>query len=303
MNLPLSDILRPKNFAAIKGQNDSVSFLKTIISSKKPLSLLFFGPPGCGKTTLARLYAQSFDSSYVSLSAVFSSVSDIKKIVSNAKENKFFNQPTILFVDEIHRFNKAQQDSFLPFIENGTIILIGATTQNPSFSLNNALISRLRILSLNPLKEKDLDSIISSYENSKKSFKLNTKAKKYIIELSSGDARHLINMIENIESLKKFDVKIEDIEKIIQKKAPLYDKTGEEHFNLISALHSHLMDPAQAYGINGQLLPFFDLSEGTRWLTSLLLQYLRDQSSQVLLSTRWLFPFLQCLRKIWLLRY
>lgn len=239
MSRPLWDIIRPRTFDEVFGQDEIVSFLKKIVENKTPLSILLFGPPGSGKTTIANIYAKSFDANFIVLSAVFSGVSDIKKIITDTKKNTFFNKPTILFVDEVHRFNKAQQDSFLPYIEDGTIIFIGATTENPSFSLNNALISRLRPLKLNNLKEKDLNEIISVCEK-KKGFNISEKIKKYLINLSSFDARHLINMLENLITLKKDNFNEDDISKILQKKISLYDKDGDEHYNLISALHKSI---------------------------------------------------------------
>ncbi len=238
--IPLSEILRPKSFKEVVGQEeiiDSNSFLQKSIKNKRPLSILLFGPPGTGKTTIAKLYANSFKSEFITLSAVFSGVSDIKKIIEKAKNTLLLNTHTILFVDEIHRFNKAQQDSFLPFVEDGTIILIGATTENPSFSLNNALLSRLRVLKLNSLKNIDLEKIINHYESNKKELHLSIKAKNHLINISNGDARHLLNMIENIENIDKAKIDIADIDKIIQKKPALYDRASEEHYNLISALH------------------------------------------------------------------
>lgn len=240
MNTPLSDFLRPKSFDEVAGQDKSINLLQKIIQTKKPLSVLFFGPPGSGKTTIARLYAQSFNAPIKSLSAVFCSVSDIKKIIQEAKQNPLFNLPTILFVDEIHRFNKAQQDCFLPYIEDGTIILVGATTENPSFSLNNALISRLRVLVLNPLTSNELGKILSNYEKKIKPLNLTEKAKEHLLKLSQGDGRHLLNMIENLQNLTNEQIDVENIEKLLQKKPALYDRAYENHFNFISALHKSI---------------------------------------------------------------
>ncbi len=256
MNIPLSDFLRPKSLDEVAGQEKAIHWIQKIIKTKKPLSVLFFGPPGSGKTTIAKLYAQSFSANIKTLSAVFSSVNDIKKIIQDAKQNPIFNLATIVFVDEIHRFNKTQQDIFLPFIEDGTIILIGATTENPSFSLNNALISRLRVLTLNPLTLSDLNKILSNYERKIKCLNLTKKAKDYLLNLSQGDARHLLNMIENFQHLNNEQIDIEGIKDLLQKKPALYDKSYDNHYNLISALHKSIRgsDPdASLYWLNRML--------------------------------------------------
>ena len=237
--IPLSEQLRPQSLEEIVGQDHLVGedgWIRRIISTKKPLSILLFGPPGSGKTTLARLYAKSFNANFQILSAVFSGVTDLKKIINDINQTPLFNKQTILFVDEIHRFNKAQQDAFLPFIENGTIILVGATTENPSFSLNNALLSRMTVLTLSYLKKSDLEKIIQMYEKKIKPLNLGEKEKDFIIELSQGDGRYLLNIIENIQSYKN-ELTLENLEKLIQRRAPLYDKHSENHHNLISALH------------------------------------------------------------------
>ncbi|NGX48955.1 MAG: Replication-associated recombination protein A [Candidatus Anoxychlamydiales bacterium] len=241
MNRPLSDLLRPSTFDEVFGHEKAVFWLKKVIISKKPLSILFFGPAGSGKTTLAKLYAKAFNANFIKMSGVFGSTTEIKKIALNAQKNPLFNIPTILFVDEIHRFNKAQQDSFLPFIEDGTITLIGATTENPSFSLNNALISRFRVIELTALDIKDLSKILTNYEKKHGSLKLTPRAKEFLLEEALGDARHLLNMIENLENLKgnnKND--LDEIVKFMQKKPSNYDKASDIHYNLISALHKSI---------------------------------------------------------------
>ena len=240
MKPPLSERLRPKTLDEIAGQEHLVGedgMISRIIRSQRPLSILLFGPPGCGKTTIARLYAKAFSARFMTLSAVFSGVADLKKIVANAKSSPLFDSQIVLFVDEIHRFNKAQQDAFLPLIEDGTIVLIGATTENPSFSLNNALLSRLRILRLTPLDENALKKIYDHYEKEVKKLSLKEEAINYLLHMAQGDGRHLLNMIENIEDEKPERLNLKTIEKLIQKKAALYDKHDDQHHSLISALH------------------------------------------------------------------
>ncbi len=239
MSLPLAEQLRPRSFEEFVGQETllaSGGFLKESIARKKPLSFLLYGPPGCGKTTLAKIYSACFSLPFIQISAVFSGIAEIKKIVQDARENPLFQRQILLFVDEIHRFNKAQQDAFLPYIENGTIVLIGATTENPSFSLNNALLSRMRVLTLSPLEPIDLQKILSRYEEKLSPLPLTEEAKNFLIESAHGDARYLLNMIENMEGKKEL-LDLEQIKNLIQKKAPLYDKQDDHHYNLISVLH------------------------------------------------------------------
>ena len=248
--VPLSEKLRPTTLDEIVGQDHLVGkegWIRRVINSNKALSILLFGPPGSGKTTIARLYARAFNSNFKILSAVFSGVADLKKMVNEINKNPLFHQQTILFIDEIHRFNKAQQDAFLPFLENGTIVLIGATTENPSFSLNNALLSRLTILSLNSLNSSDLEKILHSYEKKVKPLKMGIKERKYLIDLCQGDGRYLLNILENIENYSG-ELNLKNLEKLLQRKAPLYDKHSENHFNLISVFHKSIRgsDPDSA---------------------------------------------------------
>lgn len=241
MTRPLSDLLRPTSFDEVFGHEKAIFWLKKVILTQKPISILFFGPAGSGKTTLAKLYAKSFKANFIQMSAVFGSSSEIKNIANDAKKNPLFNIATILFVDEIHRFNKTQQDSFLPFIEDGTIILIGATTENPSFSLNNALISRFRVLELNALNINDLNNILNTFEKKRGSLNLTKSAKDYLLDQALGDARHLLNMLENIENLKENkENDLEDILQFLQKKPANHDKASDLHYNLISALHKSI---------------------------------------------------------------
>ncbi len=239
--IPLAEKNRPSSFDDVVGQAHLVGqngWMRRVIASKKPLSILLWGPPGCGKTTIARLYANAFDAEFIPFSAVFHGISDLKKTIQDFEKTPLFKKQLIVFVDEIHRFNKAQQDAFLPFVENGTIILIGATTENPSFALNNALLSRLRVLNVNPLMEDDLKDIILRYEKRYKPLPITEEGKKLLISWSGADARHLFNMIETLSLIPEGTLlNPEELSSFIQKKAPLYDKTDDQHYNLISALH------------------------------------------------------------------
>ncbi len=243
MNIPLYEELRPQQLSDIAGQEHLVGksgYLTWIVQSKKPVSLLLFGPPGCGKTTIARLYAKAFQLPFTSLSGVLQTTSELKKILKEGQETPLFSRQIILFVDEIHRFNRAQQDIFLPFLEDGSLILIGATTENPSFVLNNALLSRLRVLNLQPLSEGSLESITNRYENLKGPLPLTPEARQWLFASAQGDGRHLLNSIETISQLPPGEYGIEELSNHLQKRAPLYDRNQEGHYNLISALHKSL---------------------------------------------------------------
>ncbi|MBS0615543.1 MAG: replication-associated recombination protein A [Verrucomicrobia bacterium] len=234
---PLAEQLRPQEISDIVGQDHLLGpegLITRIISSQKPVSLLLWGPPGCGKTTLARLYAKAFNAEFIPMSAVFHGTADLKKWIEEARSQPLFRK--IIFVDEIHRFNKAQQDVFLPFVEDGTILLVGATTENPSFALNNALLSRLRVLPLKSLDETSLSHILERYEKTHKPLPLTASARTLLLSLSQGDGRYLLNMIENIEDTKKsLDEKA--LLTLVQRRPALYDKHDDGHYNLISALH------------------------------------------------------------------
>lgn len=237
-NIPLAEQLRPKSLSEMVGQPHLLSedgWITRTISHKKPLSILLWGPPGSGKTTLARLYAKAFDAQFITFSAVLHGISELKKAILETRESPLFRRQLIVFIDEIHRFNKAQQDALLPFVEDGTITLIGATTENPSFSLNNALLSRLRLLLLNSLTSVDLGILLDRFPYP---LPLTEKARNALIQMAAGDARHLINMLENLLSAPtEAEIDARDLEKWVQKKPPLYDKADEGHYNLISALH------------------------------------------------------------------
>jgi len=241
MNSPLAEQLRPQELGSVVGQDHLVSptgFITKIIQSKKPLSIILWGPPGCGKTTIARLYAKAFALNFKNMSAIFSGIADIKKIIQDMHETPLFGKQIVLFVDEIHRFNKAQQDAFLPFVENGTIILVGATAENPSFHLNNALLSRVRVLTLNTLKEESLEILLSRYESTKKFLNLTKDARAYLLSQAQGDGRYLLNLVENIQGFQDLSpLTLEDLKTCIQKRAALFDKSGDQHYNIISAFH------------------------------------------------------------------
>ncbi len=237
MKVPLSEKLRPQKLDEVIGQDHIVGkngFITSLIKRKKPLSIILWGPPGSGKTSIARLYAKAFALPFVEMSAVFSGVADIKKLLKEPHDE----DSIMLFIDEIHRFNKAQQDSFLPYMETGKLILIGATVENPSFYLNNTLLSRVRVLKLNMLTDQDLEQLLQRYEEVIGPLKVDEEARRYLIHLAQGDGRYIYNLIENIQGIKRTSLlTVPDLENLFQKKNPLFDKSTDQHYNLISALH------------------------------------------------------------------
>lgn len=243
--VPLAEALRPQKLDEIIGQDHLLGehgLITRTIQAGKPLSIILWGPPGSGKTSIARLYAHAFKMHFTSLNATLSGVADIRKVVKEAEENPLFSKGTVLFVDEIHRFNKAQQDAFLPYIERGTIILIGATVENPSFYLNSALLSRVRVLPLSPLGPENLEHLVKRYEARFKPLPLTPESRQLLVAWAQGDGRYLYNLIENIESWPDKQKLIEetDLQALLQKRAPLFDRTGEQHYRLISALHKSI---------------------------------------------------------------
>jgi putative ATPase len=240
-DIPLATYFRPKTLSEFVGQEKIIKengWLYQAIKSDKVPSLLLWGPPGTGKTTLAFIIAKETKSEFKELSATSSGVKDLKLIVDRAKESKRLGTKTILFIDEIHRWNKAQQDALLPQVENGTITLIGATTENPSFAVNGALLSRVKVVILEALSVEDLEIIIKRTAKELKA-KVSAEVSGLIAKLANGDARKALNILESaIEVGEKIDTKL--IKDIISKPNLLYDKSGEEHYNLISALHKSM---------------------------------------------------------------
>jgi putative ATPase len=205
-------------------------------------SMILWGPPGCGKTTLARLIAEKVDLHFEMMSAIFSGVADLRKIFEAARQRRMMGRGTLLFIDEIHRFNRSQQDGFLPYVEDGTIVLVGATTENPSFELNAALLSRCQVFVLNRLHEGDLETLLKRAEQLMGfALPLNAEARTALIAMADGDGRYLLNMAEELFRLPP-DLTLDPaaLAKAVQKRAPLYDKAQEGHYNLISALHKSL---------------------------------------------------------------
>lgn len=242
---PLADLMRPKIIDEIVGQTDLLGengIIRRMVESGNLSNLLLWGPPGCGKTTIARALANSIDMDFVPMSAVFSGTADIKKAMDGARMNRELGRNTLLFIDEIHRFNKTQQDTLLPYLEDGTVVFIGATTENPSFNLNNALLSRCHICVLKPLSTTDLLALIDRAEKFlNKQLPLTNDAKIHLAQMADGDARFLLNTVEYISGVKlKKDLTPEALDKTIQKRAPMSDKSGDEHYNLISAVHKSL---------------------------------------------------------------
>lgn len=258
MTRPLADLMRPNTIDEVVGQISLLGengLVRRMVDNNRLSNLLLWGPPGCGKTTIARALANSVDMDFVPMSAVFSGTADIKKAMEAAKMQRQIGRNTLLFIDEIHRFNKTQQDTLLPYLEDGTVVFIGATTENPSFNLNNALLSRCHIGVLTPLSTEDLMVLMERAEQYFESLAPAAKGKKakkiklplqsdariHLAQMADGDARFLLNTIEYLMSANfKNDLSPEELDTAIQKRAPLSDKSGDEHYNLISAVHKSL---------------------------------------------------------------
>lgn len=245
MTRPLADLMRPNTIDEVIGQTILLGengLIRRMVDNKKLSNLILWGPPGCGKTTIARALANSVDTDYVPMSAVFSGTADIKKAMDTARMNSNIGRGTLLFIDEIHRFNKTQQDTLLPYLEDGTVTFIGATTENPSFNLNNALLSRCHIGVLQPLSSEDLLTLMTRAESfMNKKLPLENTAKIHLAQMADGDARFLLNTVEYLFNANfKEPLSPEALDNAIQKRAPLSDKQGDEHYNLISAVHKSL---------------------------------------------------------------
>lgn len=243
---PLADRMRPQSLSDVVGQDHLLGEkgpLRRMINAGRISSFILWGPPGCGKTTIARILAQETNLYFESLSAVFSGVADLRKVFQEAQNRRRLGKGTLLFVDEIHRFNRSQQDGFLPYVEDGTVVLVGATTENPSFELNGALLSRSKVFVLNRLDDDSLDKILHKAETLiGHPIPLDDVGKNYLKALADGDGRYFINLIESVFQYASPDEILDKValEQLLQKRLPNYDKDREGHYNLISALHKSL---------------------------------------------------------------
>ena len=239
---PLADRLRPQHLDEVAGQDHFLGpegALGRLIRAGSLGSLIFWGPPGTGKTTVARLLAAETKLAFVQISAIFTGVAELKKVFEEARKRRAIGQGTLLFVDEIHRFNRTQQDSFLPVMEDGTITLIGATTENPSFELNAALLSRARVLTFRALDESALDRLLVRAEKVEgKDLPLTPDAREALLRMADGDGRAILTLAEEVwRAAPPAPLDVESLTQIVQRRAPIYDKAQEGHYNLISALH------------------------------------------------------------------
>lgn len=267
-NQPLASRVRPKTLSEFAGQQQLLGkgkVLREIIESDQLPSIIFWGPPGVGKTTLAEIIARKTQAKFVTFSAVTSGIKDIRNLMKDAEANRDMGGKTIVFVDEIHRFNKAQQDAFLPFVERGSITLIGATTENPSFEINSALLSRCKVFVLHPLTTDDIIQLIhNAFKNPdgfKQTIEIDDEAIHQIAEFANGDARVALNTLEmavnnSPKAGDKTKVSTDDLHQLMATKSFLYDKNGEEHYNLISALHKSMRNS--------------DADAATYWLSRML---------------------------------
>ncbi|MDY7529485.1 MULTISPECIES: replication-associated recombination protein A [unclassified Cryobacterium] len=240
---PLADRLRPRTLNDVIGQGHVLGAdapIGRMVNAQRLMSMVLWGPPGCGKTTIARLLAEQTNLAFEPLSATFAGVADLRKVFQAARRRREVGQGTLLFVDEIHRFNRAQQDSFLPYVEDGTVILVGATTENPSFELNGALLSRTQVFVLKRLDDVALSTLITRAEALiGQPLPLTDEARQALIAMADGDGRYLLNMIEQVHALPA-PVDPAALAAAVQRRAPLYDKAQEGHYNLISALHKSM---------------------------------------------------------------
>jgi len=245
---PLADRLRPGDLSQVVGQDHLLQAdapIGRMVAAGRLASMILWGPPGSGKTTIARLLADVTDMEFEPLSAVFSGVADLRKVFERGKERRLAGRGTLLFIDEVHRFNRAQQDGFLPYVEDGTVILVGATTENPSFELNAALLSRCQVFVLQRLDTAALRVLLERAEaDASKALPLDPEARVALLAMADGDGRYLLNLAEELFALAAVDdaevLDTAELTRIIQRRAPLYDKSQEGHYNLISALHKSL---------------------------------------------------------------
>ncbi|MFQ6070175.1 MAG: replication-associated recombination protein A [Candidatus Aminicenantales bacterium] len=251
IHVPLAERMRPTSLENFYGQEHLIGkgkILTQLIQAEHLVSLIFWGPPGSGKTSLGYILAHHFNYPCVFFSAVLSGIKEVKEVMARSeKHRKLYQQPTVIFIDELHRFNKAQQGAFLPYVERGDIILFGSTTENPSFEVIAPLLSRMKVLTLKPLPDETLKMILDDALRDEKrglggrGFKLEEKAFQMIIDYANGDARRALNTLEISASLcRSRKITAEDVQEALQKRVLIYDKRGEEHFNLISALHKSL---------------------------------------------------------------
>ena len=236
--VPLAEQMRPKRLRDVVGQSKLIGrdkFLSHLVASKSPTSMILWGPPGTGKTTLARIIAEEVEAEFIELSAVTSGKKDVERVIDHARQNWNLQLRTILFVDEIHRFNKAQQDAFLPHVESGLITLIGATTENPSFEVIQPLLSRTRVLVLEKLTDTDLVTILKrALKQSAPNKKIASSVLKYLAAASDGDARKALGTLELLLEMKQ-PISLESAKQVLQQKLPAYDKTGDAHYDTVSA--------------------------------------------------------------------
>ncbi|MRG73718.1 AAA family ATPase [Alphaproteobacteria bacterium HT1-32] len=260
---PLADRLRPEQLSDVVGQDHLVGddgALRRMVERGRIASILLWGPPGCGKTTIASMLAKLTNIEFEPLSAVFSGVADLRKVFDRAKQRRLEGRGTLLFVDEIHRFNRAQQDGFLPYVEDGTVVLVGATTENPSFELNAALLSRCQVLVLNRLDVAALTTLLERAEaEMQRQLPLTDEARTALAEMADGDGRFLLNLCEELFELGDVEpLSAKRLAEVVQRRLPIYDKSQDGHYNLISALHKSL----RGSDVNAALYWFGRMLEG-----------------------------------------